>query len=62
MALIRTAAALLATATAAFGAGASRTELATYVPALYVAGVACVMAAALVLTLGRPRPALAAAE
>jgi sugar phosphate permease len=52
----------LGAATAAFGAGASRTELATYLPALYVAGVACVFAAALVLTLGRPRPALAAAE
>ncbi len=46
----------LGAATAAFGAGASRTELSTYIPALYVAGVACVIAAALVLTLTRPRP------
>jgi MFS family permease len=45
----------LGAATAAFGAGVSRTELATYLPALYVAGVACVIAAGLVLTLGRPR-------
>jgi predicted MFS family arabinose efflux permease len=45
----------LGAATAAFGAGVSRTELMTYLPALYVAGVACVIAAALVLTLARPR-------
>ena len=41
-------------ATAAFGAGFSRTEFATYLPSLYIAGVACVIAAALVL---RIRPA-----
>jgi predicted MFS family arabinose efflux permease len=52
----------LGAATAAFGAGASRTELSTYLPALYVAGVACVVAAALVLTLARTAPRLAAAE
>jgi sugar phosphate permease len=56
----------LGAATAAFGAGAFRTELMTYLPALYVAGVACVVAAALALTIGRPRPvpavAAAAAE
>jgi len=52
----------LGAATAAFGAGAARTELSTYLPALYVAGVACVFAAALVLTLASPRrQALAAA-
>jgi sugar phosphate permease len=49
----------LGAATAAFGAGASRTELSTYIPALYVAGVACVIAAALALTIGRPRAAVA---
>ena len=43
----------LGAATAAFGAGFSRTEFATYLPSLYVAGVACVIAAALVLTIGR---------
>jgi hypothetical protein len=46
----------LGAATAAFGAGVSRTELATYLPALYVAGVACVIAAALALTIARPAP------
>ena len=52
----------LGAATAAFGAGASRTELSTYLPALYVAGAACVIAAALALTIGRAPPkALAAA-
>ena len=54
----------LGAATAAFGAGAARTELATYLPALYVAGLACLVAATLALTLARPRPramALAAA-
>ncbi len=45
----------LGAATAAFGAGAFRTELMTYLPALYVAGVACLIAAALALTIGRPR-------
>ena len=52
----------LGAATAAFGAGVSRTELSTYLPALYVAGVACVFAAALVLTLAPSRPRLAAVE
>ncbi len=52
----------LGAATAAFGAGASRTELSTYLPALYVAGVACVIAAALVVTLAPSRPRLVAAE
>ena len=52
---------MLGAAPAAFGAGAARTELATYLPALYVAGVACLFAAALVLTLASPRPARALA-
>ena len=52
----------LGAATAAFGAGFSRSDFATYLPALYVAGVACVIAAALVLTIGpRPKEALAPA-
>ena len=52
----------LGAATAAFGAGFSRSDFATYLPALYVAGAACVIAAALALTIGpRPRQALAAA-
>jgi len=52
---------MVGAAAAALGAGASRTELATYLPALYVAGVACVVAAALALTIGRPQPRATAA-
>ena len=46
-------------ATAAFGAGFSRSELMTYLPAFYVAGAACLVAAVLAITIrsGR-RPAL----
>ena len=52
----------LGAATAAFGAGFSRSDFATYLPALYIAGVACLVAAALALTIGsRQRSALAAA-
>jgi predicted MFS family arabinose efflux permease len=52
----------LGAATAAFGAGFSRSDFATYLPALYVAGVACVLAAGLVLTIGRrPKEVLATA-
>ena len=52
----------LGAATAAFGAGFSRSDFATYLPALYVAGIACVIAAGLVLTIGRrPKAVLAAA-
>ncbi len=52
----------LGAATAAFGAGFSRTEFDTYLPSLYIAGVACVLAAGLVLTIGRrPKEALAPA-
>ncbi|MBV8441139.1 MAG: MFS transporter [Hyphomicrobiales bacterium] len=50
----------LGAATAAFGAGLSRTELMTYLPSLYVAGVACVIAAALALTIARPQRTAAA--
>ena len=45
----------LGAATAAFGAGAARTELASYLPAVYVAGAACLIASALVMTLAQPR-------
>ena len=48
----------LGAATAAFGAGATRDAFASYLPALYVAGAACILAALLVLTVGRRlRPA-----
>lgn len=41
----------LGAATAAFGAGATRTTLGTYVPALYAAGGLCIVAALLVISL-----------
>src|SRR5262249_40954072 len=47
-------------ATAAFGAGLSRTMLATYLPAFFAAGALCVIAAVLVLTIGRPASATVA--
>ena len=54
----------LGAATAAFGAGLARTVLATYLPAFFVAGALCLIAAALVLTINRRRgetaPSLAA--
>ena len=44
----------LGAATAAFGGGYVRTEYATYLPAFFVAGLLCVFAALLVLTLAKP--------
>jgi predicted MFS family arabinose efflux permease len=45
---------------AAFGAGLSRTVLATYLPAFFAAGALCIMAALIVLTISRQaKPALA---
>ncbi|GAC1409494.1 MAG: MFS transporter [Burkholderiaceae bacterium] len=44
----------LGAAVAAFGAGRIRTQLMTYTPALYVAGGACLLAAALVMLIRRP--------
>ncbi len=44
-------------ATAAFGAGFSRTEFSSYLPAFFVAGALCLLASALVLTIAKPRPA-----
>jgi MFS family permease len=41
-------------ATAAYGAGFSRTEFASYLPAFFVAGALCIVAAALVLTIAKP--------
>jgi hypothetical protein len=50
----------LGAATAAFGAGLSRTLLATYLPAFFVAGALCVVAALIVLGISRPpKPAIA---
>ena len=50
----------LGAATAAYGAGFSRTILMSYTPALYVAGGACLVAAGLALMARRVRPPLAA--
>jgi MFS family permease len=44
----------LGAATAAFGAGLSRTMLATYLPAFFAAGALCVIAALIVLAISRP--------
>jgi len=44
-------------AAAAYGAGLSRTVLASYSPALYAAGAACVLAAAGIFLIRRPAPA-----
>jgi MFS family permease len=58
----------LGAATAAFGAGLTRTELQTYLPAFFVAGLLCLIAAGLILLLSKAsigsaplRPAHAAA-
>jgi sugar phosphate permease len=44
-------------ATAAFGAGFSRTAFASYLPAFFVAGAMCLIAAMLVLTIAKPSSA-----
>jgi len=49
----------LGAGTAAFGAGLSRTVLATYLPAFFVAGALCMVASLIVLAISRPKPALA---
>ncbi|MCG6206747.1 MFS transporter [Rhodopseudomonas sp. HC1] len=50
----------LGAATASFGAGLSRTVLLSYLPAFFVAGALCIVAATIVLTISKhPRPAAA---
>jgi sugar phosphate permease len=49
----------LGAAVAALGAGLSRDALASYLPAFYLAGAACLVAALLALAIRRPRPAMA---
>jgi MFS family permease len=50
----------LGAATAAFGAGLSRTMLASYLPAFFVAGALCILAGMIVLAMARhPKPAVA---
>src|SRR6201999_1247109 len=52
----------LGAATAAFGAGLSRTLLASYLPAFFIAGALCIIASLLTLAIARaPKPAVAAA-
>lgn len=46
----------LGAATAAYGAGLTRTVLLTYTPALIVAGAACLLAAAIVMAIRKPAP------
>jgi sugar phosphate permease len=48
----------LGAAIAALGAGLSRDALASYLPAFYTAGAACLVAALLALAIRRPRPAV----
>ena len=47
---------MIGAACAAFGAGFSRTEFASYLPAFFVAGAMCLIAAGLVLTIAKPSP------
>jgi sugar phosphate permease len=49
----------LGAGTAAFGAGLSRTVLDTYLPAFFIAGALCVIAALLAITISRPKPVTA---
>jgi MFS family permease len=46
----------LGAAAAAFGAGLSRTELSSYLPAFFTAGALCLIASGAILTLSRSRP------
>jgi MFS family permease len=52
----------LGAASAAFGAGATRTFFDTYLPALFVAGALCLVASILVVSLKRSAPRLQAAN
>jgi MFS family permease len=52
----------LGAATAAYGAGLTRTILASYLPAFFVAGAACIIAALVILSLGKPQLPTVAAE
>ncbi|NVN87416.1 MAG: MFS transporter [Rhodopseudomonas sp.] len=50
----------LGAATAAFGAGLSRTMLASYLPAFFIAGALCIVAALIIMTIARhSKPAVA---
>jgi MFS family permease len=45
----------IGSASAAFGAGLSRTEFSSYLPAFFVAGSLCLLASALVMTIPKPK-------
>jgi sugar phosphate permease len=45
----------LGAATAAYGAGLTRTELSSYLPAFFAAGAACLVAALVILSIGKPQ-------
>jgi sugar phosphate permease len=49
----------LGAGTAALGAGLSRTMLQSYLPAFFIAGALCVIAALLAITISRPKPVTA---
>ena len=51
----------LGAAVAAYGAGLSRTVLSSYLPAFFVAGALCIIAAVAILMMSRPAPKLAVA-
>jgi sugar phosphate permease len=51
----------LGAATAAYGAGVTRTELQSYLPAFFIAGAFCLLAAILAITLSKPGGAARAA-
>jgi hypothetical protein len=51
----------LGAAAAAFGAGLSRTVLASYLPAFFIAGALCIIASLLALSISRPVKVAAAA-
>ena len=46
----------LGAATAAFGAGFIRSDYASYMPALYIAGMMCVVAALSIFIIGQSKP------
>jgi hypothetical protein len=48
-------------ATAALGAGFSRTVFASYLPAFFAAGALCILASLLILTIAKPKGAGVAA-
>jgi hypothetical protein len=46
----------LGSAAVAYGAGLSRTAYASYLPAFFISGALCLLAALLVLSIAKPKP------